>query len=87
MRGLGARFLVALFDDKTKVCPGLGPITTAQASLGHKSMSTSAIYLSFTFDGDEPIKIGEIAMDDGKRIVRLYAEAATTGAVEVQAAI
>ena len=87
MRGLGARFLVALFDDKTKVCPGLGPITTAQASLGHKSMSTSAIYLSFPFDGDEPDKIGEIAMDDGKRIVRLYAEAATTGAVEVQAAI
>lgn len=82
MRGLGARFLVALYDDKTKVCPGLGPITTAQASLGHKSMSTSAIYLSFPFDGDEPDKIGKIVMDNDKRKVTLYSQAMTE-AVEV----
>ena len=88
MRGLGARFLVALFDDKTKVCPGLGPITTAQASLGHKSMSTSAIYLSYPFAGDEPDKIGEIAMDNDKRKVTLYSEATTEAAeVSMQAAV
>ena len=74
--------MIALFDDETKVCPGLGAITTAQASLGHKSMSTSAIYLSFPFDGDEPDKIGEIAMDGNKRKVALYSQA-TIEAVDV----
>ena len=72
MRGLGARFLVALFDDKTKACPELGAITTAQASLGHRHAATAAIYLSYPFVDETPAKIGSIAMIDGKRIVTLY---------------
>jgi hypothetical protein len=73
MRGLGARFLIALFDDKTKACPELGAIATAQASLGHRHANTTAIYLSYPFEGDDPAKIGSIAINcDGKRIVTLY---------------
>ena len=73
MRGLGARFLIALFDDKTKACPELGAITTAQASLGHRHAATTAIYLSYPFVGETPAKIGSIAINcDGKRIVTLY---------------
>ena len=73
MRGVGSRFILALFDDKTKACPELGAIATAQASLGHKNADTTAIYLSYPFVGDEkPAKIGSIAMVDGKRIVTLY---------------
>ena len=73
MRGLGARFLIALFDDKTKACPELGAIATAQASLGHRHAGTTAIYLSYPFEGDDPAKIGSIAINcDGKRIVTLY---------------
>ena len=73
MRGLGSRFILALFDDKTKACPELGAIATAQASLGHKNADTTAIYLSYPFVGDEkPAKIGSIAIVDGKRIVTLY---------------
>ena len=54
MRGLGARFLIALFDDKTKACPELGAITTAQASLGHRHAATTATYLSYPFVPDDP---------------------------------
>jgi len=73
MRGLGACFLIALFDDNTKVCPGLGAITTAQASLGHRDAATTAIYLSYPFVGETPVKkIGKISMEDGKRKVTMY---------------
>jgi hypothetical protein len=73
MRGVGSRFILALFDDKTKACPELGAIATAQASLGHRHVGTTAIYLSYPFEGDDPAKIGSIAMStDGTRIVTLY---------------
>jgi len=72
MRGVGSRFLIALFDDKTKACPELGAIATAQASLGHRHADTTAIYLSYPFVGETPAKIGSIAMEDDKRIVTLY---------------
>ena len=73
MRGVGSRFILALFDDKTKACPELGAIATAQASLGHRHAGTTAIYLSYPFEGDDPAKIGSIAMStDGTRIVTLY---------------
>ena len=72
MRGVGSRFLIALFDDKTKACPELGAIATAQASLGHTNADTTAIYLSYPSVPDDPAKIGSIAMIDGKRIVTLY---------------
>ena len=72
MRGVGSRFLIALFDDKTKACPELGAIATAQASLGHRHAATTAIYLSYPFVGETPAKIGSIAMEDDKRIVTLY---------------
>jgi len=74
MRGLGARYLIALFDDSTKACPELGAITTAQASLGHRHAATTAIYLSYPFVGQTPVKkIGKITMiEDGKRKVTMY---------------
>ena len=62
MRGVGSRIILALFDDKTKACPELGAIATAQESLGHGNAGTTAIYLSYPFVGDDPAKIGSIAM-------------------------
>ena len=73
MRGVGSRFILALFDDKTKACPELGAIATAQASLGHRHANTTAIYLPYPFVGESPAKTGEITMSaDDKRIVTLY---------------
>ena len=73
MRVVGSRFILALFDDKTKAFPELGAIATAQAPLGHRHAGTTAIYLSYPFEGDDPAKIGSIAINcDGKRIVTLY---------------
>ena len=71
-RGIGASFLIRLYDDETAVCPQMGSVSTAQASLNHVSSDTTAGYLAYKFEGD-PQKIGKITMmEDGKRKVVMY---------------
>ena len=70
-RGIGASFLIKLFDDETTVCSEMGSVATAQASLNHVSSNTTAGYLAYKFEG-EPQKIGKITMEDGKRKVTMY---------------
>ena len=71
-RGIGASFLIKLFDDETTVCSEMGSVSTAQASLDHVSSNTTAGYLAYKFEGDAPPKIGKISMEDGKRKVTMY---------------
>ena len=71
-RGIGASFLIRLYDDETTVCSEMGTVATAQASLNHVSSNTTAGYLAYKFEGDEPQKIGKITMEDGKRKVVMY---------------
>jgi len=71
-RGIGASFLIKLFDDETTVCSEMGSVSTAQASLDHVSSNTTAGYLAYKFEGDAPQKIGKITMEDGKRKVTMY---------------
>ena len=71
-RGIGASFLIKLFDDETAVCAEMGSVATAQASLDHVSSNTTAGYLAYRFEGDAPQKIGKITMNDGKRKVTMY---------------
>ena len=71
-RAIGASFLIKLFDDETTVCAEMGTVATAQASLDHVSSNTTAGYLAYKFEGDEPQKIGKITMEDGKRKVTMY---------------
>ena len=71
-RGIGASFLIRLYDDETTVCAEMGTVATAQASLNHVSSNTTAGYLAYKFEGDEPQKIGKITMEDGKRKVTMY---------------
>ena len=59
-RGIGASFLIRLYDDETTVCAEMGSVSTAQASLNHVSSNTTAGYLAYKFEGDEPQKIGKI---------------------------
>ena len=55
-RGIGASFLIKLFDDETTVCSEMGNVSTAQASLNHLSSNTTAGYLAYKFEGDAPQK-------------------------------
>ena len=73
-RGIGASFLLKLFDDETTVCSEMGSVSTAQASLNHVSSDTTAGYLAYKFDGDALQKIGKITLmeDTGKRKVVMY---------------
>ena len=73
-RGIGASFLIRLYDDETTVCAEMGTVTTAQASLNHVSSNTTAGYLAYKFEGDSPPqKLGKIALtEDGKRKVTMY---------------
>ena len=72
-RGIGASFLIKLYDDETTVCSEMGSVSTAQASLNHVSSNTTAGYLAYKFEGDNPQKIGKIALtEDGKRKVVMY---------------
>ena len=72
-RGIGASFLIRLYDDETTVCSEMGTVATAQASLNHVSSNTTAGYLAYKFEGDYPQKIGKIALtEDGKRKVTMY---------------
>ena len=71
-RGIGASFLIRLYDDETAVCSEMGTVATAQASLNHVSSNTTAGYLAYEFEGDEPQKIGKITMEDGKRKITMY---------------
>ena len=70
-RGIGASFLIRLYDDETAVCSEMGTVATAQASLNHVSSNTTAGYLAYKFEGD-PQKIGKITIEDGKRKVTMY---------------
>ena len=73
-RGIGASFIIRLFDDETAVCAEMGTVATAQASLNHVSCNTTAGYLAYKF-GDEnpPQKLGKIALtEDGTRKVVMY---------------
>ena len=70
-RGIGASFLIRLYDDETAVCSQMGTVATAQASLNHVSSNTTAGYLAYKFEGD-PQKIGEITIENGKRKVTMY---------------
>ena len=58
-RGIGASFLIKLFDDETAVCSEMGSVSTAQASLDHVSSNTTAGYLAYKFEGDEPQKLAK----------------------------
>ena len=72
-RGIGASFLIRLYDDETAVCSEMGTVATAQASLNHVSCNTTAGYLAYKFEGDSPQKLGKIALtEDGKRKVTMY---------------
>ena len=72
-RGIGASFLIRLYDDETAVCSEMGTVATAQASLNHVSCNTTAGYLAYKFEGDSPQKLGKIALtEDGKRNVIMY---------------
>ena len=71
-RGIGASFIIRLYDDETTVCSEMGTVATAQASLNHVSSNTTAGYLPYKFEGDEPQKIGKITMENGKRKVTMY---------------
>ena len=71
-RGIGSSFLIKIFDDQTTVYSEMGSVSTAQASLDHVSSNTTAGYLAYKFEGDEPQKNGKITMEDGKRKVTMY---------------
>ena len=73
-RGIGASFLIRLYDDETAVCSEMGTVATAQASLNHVSSNTTAGYLAYKFeDENPPQKLGKIALtEDGKRKVVMY---------------
>ena len=72
-RGIGASFLIRLYDDETTVCAEMASVSTAQASLNHVSCNTTAGYLAYRFEGDSPQKLGKIALtEDGKRNVIMY---------------
>ena len=72
-RGIGASFLIRLYDDETTVCAEMASVSTAQASLNHVSCNTTAGYLAYKFEGDSPQKLGKIALtEDGKRKVVMY---------------
>ena len=71
-RGLGASFLIKLYDNQATVCSEMGTVATAQASLNHVSSNTTAGYLAYQFNGDAPQKIGKITIEDGKRKVVMY---------------
>ena len=73
-RGIGASFLIRLYDDETAVCAEMASVSTAQASLDHVSSNTTAGYLAYKFEGDSPPqKLGKIALtEDGKRKVVMY---------------
>ena len=71
-RGIGASFLIKLYDDETAVCSEMGTMATAQASLNHVSSNTTAEYLAYRFEGDALQNIGKITMEDGKRKVTMY---------------
>ena len=71
-RGIGASFLIRLYDDETTVCAEMGTVATAQASLNHVSSNTTAGYLAYKFEGDEPEKNGKITLNGGKRKVTMY---------------
>ena len=64
-RGIGASFLIRLYDDETAVCSEMGTVATAQASLNHVSCNTTAGYLAYKFEGDSPQKLGK--MHDRRR--------------------
>ena len=51
----------------------MGSVSTAQASLNHVSSNTTAGYLAYQFNGENPKKVGKIALtEDGKRKVTMY---------------